>query len=443
MTPCRLLAVLLALTAASACAQDWPGFRGPHRDGIARGAKPPAKWSKDSNLAWRTELPGPGASSPIVVGDRVIVTCYTGYGSHLGDGGDPKKLEHHIVCVSRGNGKVLWKRTIPGPLEKEARRVQLSEHGFATPTPVSDGKSVFAYLGFGGLAALDLDGKVLWKADLGRPTEGAPKATNTVVREGKALTLRWGAAASPLIHDGLVIVNAGEETNAIQAFDKKTGDRIWKRESSNLEGCAISPTIVAGPDGPILVVVLAGEIWAMEPKTGKPLWSIETETRGGMSPTPIADGEMLYAFGGAGDSYGVKLAAPEDGKAASRIAWRGPNVAIGSPILHGGKLHLTTTQGHILVIDAKTGEQVVKKRLEGRTGGIYASPVLAADRLYIVTKKRGVFVYAMDDDFSLVSRNELDDESRFNASPAVVGDAIYIRSDRYLYGIARTPEEPR
>ena len=441
-------------------APEWPGFRGPERDGIARDATPPVKWN-DETTAWKTALPGPGSSSPIVIGNRVYVTCYSGYGKHLDDGGDPKKLEHHLVCVNRSDGKIVWTTTVPGPLEKEVRQVILNEHGFASPTPITDGETIYCYFGRAGLCAIDLDGKVHWQSDLGQPSKDAPAATNAVVRNGQTLSLRWGSAASPALHDGLVIVNASEESNSIHAFDAKSGFQVWRYESANLEGCASSPAVV-GPKGKeVCVMVPAGAIWGLDPATGKLRWKVDTESRGGMSPTPVADAKHIYAFGGSGESFalhhtptpspsrGMKAGEAKDEKMKEnetaktkddtntkdpRVAWTGVNLGIPSPLLYGDRLYLVDSRGFVTVISAADGTTVrEKERLDGRTGGVYASPVLADGRLYVVSRERGTFVYTADENLELLAKNELTDDSQFNGSPAAVDKDLFLRSDKYLY----------
>lgn len=434
--PSTLFALLgLTSSAATLHAQEWPGFRGPARNGVAAAdAKPPVEWSAEQNLRWKLELPGAGASSPIVVGDRLFVVCYSGYGDYLDDGGSPEKLEQQLVCVSREDGKLLWKRSVKSPLEKEAPQVQIKEHGFATPTPVSDGKWVWVYFGKAGVAAFDLEGAMQWKTDLGSVPEDAPKPTNSVERGGKTLTLRWGSAGSPLLFENLVIVNASEESNSIRALDKKTGALVWKHESANLEGCATSPMLAGKKGEEVLVIMLGGEVWGMEPATGEMLWTVETGTRGGISPTPVADAKLVYSFGGGGESHAIHFA--RDYPAGEeRVLWKSKNLGIPSPVLHEGKLILVETNGRVSVLQKKDGELLYDERLDGKTSSIYASPVLACGRLYVTSRKRGTFVYTADGKFELLARNELDDETQFNASPAIVGDTLYLRSDRYLYCI--------
>lgn len=436
---------------------DWTGFRGSRHDGVSSTAKPPAKWSADTHIRWQVELPGPGSSSPIVAAGRVYVACYSGYGNYLDDGGDKAKLVHHLVCYAQADGKLLWNKTVPGPLEKKARQMQLTEHGFASPTPVISGDRIFTYFGCAGVVAFSRDGEILWQTDLGRPDPDAPIAKNQVVMRGKVISLRWGFAASPVLHNGLVIVNCSEESNSIRALDQKTGKLVWKHEAAELEGTAITPAVFGEGDAAVLMIVLGGEIWGMVPQTGKFLWRVKTATNGGMSSMPVADGEMAFVFGGDDVSYAVRIArdiadrkvaagdaeppsSPKasptaDPKADPRVAWTSSSVAISSPILYEGRLLVVRSNGIALSIDPKTGKVLHEERLPGRTGGVYASPVVADGRFYVVSRKRGTFVYSADGKFELLARNELGDKSQFNASPALVGKQLFLRSDRFLYCI--------
>lgn len=451
-----LPAALLFITVAAAPgqAQGWTGFRGSSHDGVSHTGKPPTEWGDETNIRWRTELPGPGSSSPVIANGRIYIACYSGYGKYLDDGGDKSKLVHHLACFSQKNGKLLWNTGVPGPLKKDARQMQLSEHGFASPTPIVSGDRIFTYFGRAGVVAFDTDGKIQWQTDLGYPDPDAPVAANQVVQRGRVLSLKWGFAASPVLHEGLVIVNCSEESNSIRALDQKSGKLIWKHEAAELEGTAITPVVVGKPDKAVLLIVLGGEIWGMNPLNGKFLWRVKTATMGGMSSMPVADGELAYVFGGDDVSYGIRYArsiartaadsaastvkAAGDKSTDPRVAWTSKSVAISSPILYKGRLLVVRPDGHGLCIDPKNGEVLLEERLAGRTGSVYASPVLADGRFYVVSRKRGTFVYSADGKFELLSRNQLmEDGTQFNASPALDGDQLYLRSDKYLYCIAK------
>lgn len=438
----------LAAAATLTAQGPWPGFRGPKMDGVSLDATPPLKWSDNENVRWQVELPGPGSSSPVVKDGRVYVASYSGYGKYLDDGGDKGKLVHHLSCYAQVDGKLLWSKQLPGPLEKEARQMQLTEHGFASPTPIlgkgKDGvERVFAYFGRAGVVAYDLEGNQAWHTDLGNPTPNAPTATNQVERNGQVLSLKWGSAASPVLHNGLLIVNCSEESNSIRAFNQENGELAWQHESANLEGTAVTPAVFGDDDNAVLIMGLGGEIWGMDPNNGKMLWQIKTETAGGMSSTPITDGNLAYVFGGDDISYAVRygrlkpLVTPIAGEPPKdpRIAWTSKSVAIPSPSLYKGKILAVRSNGFGLCIEPTTGKVLHDKRLAGRTSGVYASPVVANDRFYVVSRKRGTFVYSADGKFELLSRNELSDKSQFNASPALSGSQLLLRSDKFLYCI--------
>lgn len=426
-------ASLLSVTDLSAqMSADWPGFRGGHHDGIAAASKPPTEWASDNNLLWSVELPGPGSSSPIVAGGRVWVYSYSGYGAYLDDGGDRSKLVHHLSCYSATDGKALWSKAVPGPLEQDARRIQISQHGFASPTPILDGERIYCYFGRAGVVAFDLDGKQLWQTDLGHPDPDAPVATNQIVQDGKVIPLRWGSAASPVLFDDLVIVNSSEESNSIRALRQEDGELVWQHESANLEGTAVTPVVLGEGDDAVLVITLGGAIWGMAPRTGKMLWQIETKTGGGMSSLPVADDELAYVFGGDDVSYAVKWRRDAE---EPRVVWESKSVAIPSPLLHDGKLLAVRSSGFGLWLEPSTGEVKHEARLDGRTSQVYASPVIADGRIYVVSRKRGTFVYSADGAFELLARNELDDDSQFNASPAIASDRLFLRSDKRLYCI--------
>lgn len=437
------LAAQSADSSANAQPASWPCFRGPGRDGVALGATPPTTWSDTDNVAWRVELPGPGASSPVVAHGRVYVACYSGYGKQEENNGDRSKLVHHLACYDQTTGEHLWTTDVPGPLEKDARAMQINEHGFASPTPVIEGDRVFAYFGHAGVLAFDREsGDILWRTDLGGPDPNLPVATNQVVRNGQTLSLEWGAAASPVTFENLVIVNASEECRSVRAFDQATGDLVWKHDSANLEGTAVPPAIFGEGDDAVLIQTLGGAIWGLDPRTGEEIWNIATDSAGGMSSMAIAQDDVAFVFGGdkslalhfARDFAGGTPIEDDEGEELDpRVAWTSMSIAIPSPVLHSGKILAVNSEGMGLTIDAKTGELEHRGRLDGRTGGIYASPVLADGKLYVVSREKGTFVYSADGEYELLAHNELEDDAQCNASPAVVGKQLFLRSDRYLY----------
>src|SRR5439155_21999988 len=179
--PILIVACLLG-TALVARANDWLGFRGPGGLGISKDKNLPVSWGEGKNLAWKTALPGPGSSSPIVVGNKIFLTCYSGYAEDRDNPGDIKKLKRHVLCLDRAKGKILWQRDIPALQPEAACGSYLNLHGYASSTPVSDGKSVFVFLGLSGVFAFDLQGKQLWQTSVGDGTHN------------------WGSGTSPIVY---------------------------------------------------------------------------------------------------------------------------------------------------------------------------------------------------------------------------------------------------
>lgn len=240
-------------------AEDWLRFRGPAGSGISGETKSiPTQWSPTANLAWKTELPGPGVSSPIVVGDRVLVTCYSGYGLQRNDPGDIKYLKRHLVCLDAASGEKKWQRDVAAKLPEDPYSgIGVTAHGYASHTPVSDGKLVFAFYGKSGVYAYDLDGNELWNSDVG--TESDP--------------WKWGTSSSPILYGDLVIVTASAESQAIVAMDKTTGKEVWRQEAEGLDGMWGTPLLVRIDDSRTdLVMSVAKEVWGLNPETGKLRW---------------------------------------------------------------------------------------------------------------------------------------------------------------------------
>jgi outer membrane protein assembly factor BamB len=167
------------------------------------------------------------------------------------------------------------------------------------------------------------------------------------------------------------------------------------------------------------------------------VWEVETGTTTGMVPTPIADEDVVYTFGGEGDSHAIRFARGVADE--SRVAWKGRNIGLPSPVMHDGRIILVDSRGIATVLEAGSGEVAFHERLAGRTGTVYASPSIAGGRLYVVSRERGTFVYSTDSEFELLAHNRIeDDDTKFNASPAFAGDQLFLRSQKRLYCIAES-----
>ena len=406
---------------------DWTQFRGPSGTGVAGEGKPPTRWTANENVKWKVALPGPGSSSPITLGERVFVTCYSGYGADQNDPGSPEKLTRHLVCYDKATGKKNWIADVPAVTPEDAYRGYIAEHGYASSTPVTDGESVFVFFGKSGVLAYDLDGKKLWQTSVG---------TDSDIR-------RWGSCASPILHKNLVIVNAASEGRAVVALDKKTGKQAWIASGNKLSLSFSTPALVKSKTKTELVVAMPGEVWGLNPDTGKLIWLANIKPNGNVCPAVNPGDGMAYVTGGfqTKGSLAVKTGGSGD-VTATNLAWAvGKSSYVPTPVLNAGRLMSVNEDGIAVCLKAETGEVVYEERLTIRGGGkgsrpFYASPVLADGKLYVVSRQAGVVVLKAGDQFQQLEQNAPLDGSDFNASPAIVGDELFLRSNKFLYCIA-------
>lgn len=397
-----------------ASGDDWPGFRGPSGMGVSDATGLPLEWDANHNVAWKTPLPGPGASSPITFGDHIYLTCYTGYSIPDQPGGRLDQLRRHLIALRRDTGRIVWDKAVTAKLPEEE---SIRDHGYAANTPAADADRVYAFFGKTGVFAFDHEGTQLWQADVGSKTSG------------------WGTAASPLLYRNLVIVNASVESESLVALDCETGNEMWRasgiRESWN------TPIIVTADSGrKELVVARAGDVLAFDADSGKALWSCKTDIRWYMVPTAVAADGIVYFLGGRSGTAALAVRAGGRGDVtASHRLWTsktGSNVT--SPIYLDRHLYwMSEKLGIAYCAKAETGELVYEKRLD-RFGQVYASPVLADGRLYYFDRHGKAIVLAAKPDFEQLAVNAIDDDrTRFDGSPAVDGQRLLVRSGKFLY----------
>ncbi|HUG89535.1 MAG TPA: PQQ-binding-like beta-propeller repeat protein [Planctomycetaceae bacterium] len=423
------------LTATTLPAGDWMQFRGPN--GSARSSDAaPVHWSADENVQWKTPLPGPGSSSPIVVGERVFVTCYSGYGVDPRDAGQLEDLQRHLVCIDGNTGRILWDQTVAVEPPEDPYRGYINEHGYASSTPASDGERVYVFYGKSGVLAYDLDGQRLWKAGVGKES-------------GR---MRWGSAASPVVYKNLVVVNASDESQSVRGLDKLTGREVWKAEASTLEQVYGTPALVELPDGRAeFALAVPGELWGLDAATGKLNWYAEARFNSPVNPSAVVQGDVVYALGGRGAGMISVRAGGKGDVTDSNVLWTSQATSyVPSPVLHEGRLYLVDDNGVAVCVDAKSGDVENRRRLGsapagpggpgggGRGGGrgYYSSVVVAGDKLYAVSRKNGTFVLTATPELEQLAQNPLDDDSDFNASPAVDDGRLLLRSNQFLYCIA-------
>jgi len=421
------LLALAAVASSTASAADWPRFRGP--GGLGIGESPvPLTWSEKENLLWTAALPGPGSSSPVVHGGDVFVTCYSGYGVTGDRGGAAATLVRHLLCFDRITGAEKWRRDVAAELPEDAFEGYLTEHGYASSTPVVDADAVYAFFGKSGVVAFDRAGKELWRVDVGKESSNR----------------RWGSAASLIRHGDLVIVNAAEESQSIRGLDRTTGREIWKAEAAALELAYGTPAIARLPDGrEELVVAVPSEVWGLDPATGKIRWYASHALTGNLSPSVIVDGDVVYVFGGFRSAGSLAVRAGGSGDVTkSHVLWTSKASSyVATPLLHEGHLYWIDDRGQAFCSNATTGEQVYRSRVAEIAGGgrpVYASPVLSAGRLIVATRWSGTLVLPAEPRFEVLACNRFaTDESDFSGTPAIVDGRLYLRSGRCLFCVGQ------
>lgn len=412
----RLVVSLAAvvLTSAPALAADWLQFRGPNF-GVAPDKGLPTTWSANSNVVWKTAMPGFGASSPIVVGNKVFLTCYSGYGLDKNEPGDQKDLKRHLVCVDRVKGVVLWTCEVPAnPPEPKYASYQ-SLHGYASNTPISDGTNVYVFFGKSGVFAFDLDGKQLWQQSVGTGT------------------YYWGVGLSPVLYKNLLIINASTESNSLVALNKTTGKQVWKTEGINESWS--TPAIVKAPGGKDeLVVSGAMKVLGYDPDTGKELWYAKS-FNWYVCPSVIAHDGVIYTLQNS-TAVAVKAGGRGDVTSTHTLWQKKFGATVTSMVYHDGNVYWAD-RGRVNCLNAKTGDVVYREDLKPGGADFYGSPLLADGKIYFTSRQNGVFVIDAGPKFKQVAHNTLDDKSVFNDSPAVSDSQIFLRSDRFLYCIGK------
>ncbi|MGI9471669.1 MAG: PQQ-binding-like beta-propeller repeat protein [Rubripirellula sp.] len=433
----RLMIVCLTLAGVTAAADDWPRFRGPSGSGLAPGSDSlPSVWSPDSNLAWKVKLPGPGASSPIIIDGRVFVTCYSGYGVSRERQSDIEALVRHLVCIDLKTGETIWVKDVKASLPEDSYYdTGVSSHGYASHTPCSDGKQVYCFFGKGGVYAFDESGREMWRADAGKGSD-PPK---------------WGSSSSPVLHEDMVIVTAAAESNSIIAFDKTTGQERWRRESAGLNGMWGTPTLVKLDESRTdLVMLVAKQLWGIDPSSGKFRWEAPATSSQQAYTSVIFRDRRCFAFSGEG---GGSIALDVGGSGdigESNTAWTSRvNAVYASPVYHRSKLYVVS-RGVLSVVDAETGDRLNQIRLKGarttgnaRFGSLdYASPIVVGDRLFYLNASGQMYVFELGDEVRQLSVNEVTTEKElFWGSPAVSGRRMVIRGSKHLYCIAADRDE--
>ncbi|MEM7350670.1 MAG: PQQ-binding-like beta-propeller repeat protein [Acidobacteriota bacterium] len=416
--------------------EQWPQWRGPLATGVAPRADPPIVWSESKNVRWKVELPGKGHSTPIVWDDRIFLTSAIPHGERLPapephdhgahDNVAPSQKQRFVVfALDRNDGSVLWQRTVRDEQPHEATHTTGT---WASNSALTDGEHVFASFGSRGLFALDLAGKVIWEKDLG----------DMKTRH------EHGEGSSPALHGDTLIVNWDHQGDSfVVALDKRNGKERWRVARDEITSWS-TPLIVEHGGKPQVVISATKRVRSYDLATGKVVWEAGGLSRNVVASPVAADG-MVYA----GNSYdwqamlAIRLdKAKGDITDTDAIVWKRDRDTpyVPSPVLYDDLLcFLKHSHGILTCVEAKTGEARLGPIRVEQVRNVFASPVAADDRLYITSREGTTAVIQLGVQFEMLTVNQLDDA--FSASPAVVGDEILLRGEKYLYSLARDPAE--
>jgi len=428
--------VIGALSAVPLIAQDseasrnWPQWRGPDATGTARNATPPLTWSETSNIKWKVEIPGRGSSSPVVWGNRVFIqtaipaNASTGDQSHRPLGGVNPRQNHRFVlyALDRETGRIVWERVAREQLPHEATH---QDNGtWSSSSAVTDGQHVIAYFESFGLYAYDMNGTLVWQKDLG----------------DKQMRNEFGEGSTPVLHGNrLVIVWDHQGQSFVAAFDKRTGDELWRKTRDEIDTWA-TPLVVVHEGRAQVITSGMNKLRSYDLETGNIVWESPGVTMNPI-PSPVyGDGMVFVTSGFRGNNLkAIRLAdARGDITGTPAIVWElnRDTPYVPSPLLYDGVLYFLKTNTAVLsAFNAQTGEpHFALQRLEG-LDEVFSSPVGAAGRVYITDRHGTTLVIRQGPKYEVLATNTLDDG--FDASPALVGSEIFMRGYKYLYAIAQ------
>jgi outer membrane protein assembly factor BamB len=395
-------------------AENWPGFRGPSRQGISNEKYLPTQWSDTSNIVWKTAIAGIGWSSPIVFNDRIFVTTATDEGASF-----------HLLCLNRKTGAVLWDRQVLR--QKPGHRQPLNS--YASSTPVTDGKNVYIVAFDGSIAAVSMEGDSIW-----------------MYRDFEYFS-EHGLGVSPILYKELLIVafdpsSSGPDPKlgwqkpwdkaVILALDKNTGKVRWEGKRGLSQIAHVSPQIlnVGGKDQ--LISSAGNVIQGFDPDTGQRIWTVSSPGEGVVPSVVVGEG-LIFTASGFGDSaVRVVRAGGKGDVTATHIAWESPDDVPKIPSMLYVKpyLYLVTEAGVAKCFKAATGEVIWRQRLGGRFS---ASPIRADGNIYFLSEKGTTTIIQEGAEFKELAKNELNETCK--ASPAVSQGNIFIRTEKNLFCI--------
>jgi outer membrane protein assembly factor BamB len=465
---------LFALAAAlpqCGIAQNWPQWRGPNQDGSAPDAKPPITWSETNNVKWKVPIPGDSTTTPLLWGDKLFIQSAVptgrkepssakeqgsadqpsqqpprdrfrgpppggpggppdgrgpgpggrGPGGRRGGGEKPTEVtQFTIFCLERKTGKTLWQQVAKETVPHEG--VKPGDGSFSANTGVTDGENVYAYFGSEGLYCYDLNGKQKWTKDLGKM-----KVLNS-----------FGEGSSPALYKQTIVVQwDNEETSFITALDKNTGKELWKQPREERTSWA-TPLIVECQGKPQIITSATGKIRSYDLATGNVIWECGGLTRN-VIPTPVTDHEYVYCMSGfqGNAAFAIKLSAKGDITDKGDVVWtiKKSTPYVPSPLLYDGKLwYFSKNDGILTSVASKTGKVLIDAERLEEIPSVYASPLGADGRVYLVGRNGTTVVLRDSDKVEKLAVNKLNE--KIDASPVASGKELFLRGRQSLYCIA-------
>ena len=435
-----------ALPTAAPRAGSWPSFRGTEASGVADGQRLPDRWDGRAgrNILWRTSIPGLAHSSPVVWGQLVFVTTAVSSDPRAtfkpglyGDGDASEDRSTHrwmIVALDKRSGKIRWQRVAfeGQPLNK--RHIKST---YASATPVTDGRIVVAWFGSQGVYAYDVDGNFRWKVDLGRVDMGAYDIP----------TYEWGPASSPIIWNGLVILQCDTQADSfLLALDAESGEIVWKTERDELPSWG-TPTVATTSAGAELVTNASNFIRGYDPRSGKELWRVGPSSKI-TAPTPVASGDMFVVASGRAPERPIfvvragargDLTLPVGRSQSASIVWSrmGRGSYMPTPLIYKGILYVLANNGVFDAYDLRSGEELYRQRLPLIGSGFSASPIAADDKIYLSNEDGEMLVLAAGPKYAHLATNSMGE--LLMATPALSEGVMYVRSSASVFAVGRKP----
>jgi outer membrane protein assembly factor BamB len=448
---------MMALGATQADYQkNWPHWRGPLANGVAPLGDPPTEWSETKNVKWKVSIPGVGNSTPVIWGDKLFVLTVVNTGKRPegaastavgaqpappaenaqppdggrrggggGQGGGSPPTETHqfvVLCLDRNTGKILWQKTAREEVPHQQTH-NTSTH--APASPITDGQQLYVSFGSRGIYCYDLDGNLKWQRDL-----------------GKMQTINnFGEGGSPALHGDKLIVNWDHEgPDFITALNTKTGETIWKTERDERRTW-VTPAIIPTTTKTQVVVPGTGKTRSYDLATGELIWECAGLANGNVVPAPVFGHGYVFAMNGQGGNsfQAIRYDRTGDLTGTDAVGWslqrNAPHVP--SSLLYDDLIYFfSSNNGIISCYEAATGKPFLDAhRIEAfQQKQVYASPVGAAGRIYLLARDGTAVVLKKGPQFESLASNKLDDG--FDASPVIVGKELFLRGRQNLYCIA-------